>query len=128
MLKHTWRSSETKTDVRLTGEPDDRETVTSGSEGGGWKSAHTLRVQGNSLAAYPTVVAPVISPLGSESSGLWPSGGSLRGAKPPSDRRDVFLGGYSRESGNGPQTDPPANGVEALAGFSRLKAPFQLLI
>jgi len=44
---------------RLTGEPDDRETVTSGSEGGGWKSAHTLRVQGNSLAAYPTV-SPVL--------------------------------------------------------------------
>jgi hypothetical protein len=31
-----------------------RKAVTRGSEGGGWKSVHTLRVQGNSLAAYPT--------------------------------------------------------------------------
>ena len=37
MLEFRVRWSET--DVRLTGEPDDIERVTSGSEGGGWKSA-----------------------------------------------------------------------------------------
>jgi hypothetical protein len=55
--------------VRLTGEPDGIERVTSGSEGGGWKSAYICRVQGNSLAAYSTVVAPG-SPMDSEDSGL----------------------------------------------------------
>jgi len=38
--------------VRITGEPLDTETVTSGSEGGCWKS--TLGNESNSLAAYPT--------------------------------------------------------------------------
>lgn len=38
--------------VRITGEPLDTETVTSGSEGGCWKS--TFSNEGNSLAAYPT--------------------------------------------------------------------------
>ena len=39
--------------MRLAGEPDDIERVTSGSEGGGWKSAGVLWTHGNSLAAYP---------------------------------------------------------------------------
>jgi len=42
--------------LRFTGEPDDIERVTSGSEGGGWKSADTAI--GNLLVVYPTVFSP----------------------------------------------------------------------
>jgi len=45
--------------MRLTGEPDDIERVTSGSEGGGWKSAGVYWTHGNSLAAYPTARKPL---------------------------------------------------------------------
>jgi hypothetical protein len=41
--------------MRFTGEPDDIERVTSGSEGGSWKSAGIHWIHGNSLAASPTV-------------------------------------------------------------------------
>jgi hypothetical protein len=58
MLKHTWRWSGSATGMRLAGEPREAERLTRGSEGGGWKSAGIHQIHGNSLAAYPTVVAP----------------------------------------------------------------------
>ena len=58
--------------MRLAGEPDDIERVTSGSEGGGWKSAGVLWTHGNSLAAYPAENPILITGEGCEALSRFP--------------------------------------------------------